>query len=395
MEKNIVFTIHNYSGAQTYAEQMRSYLLEKEDINFYVIFFGHPQYQEFTVAKEEKAVLFYFPFPGKRKIEIYSKRVVDLLEPWFCHKSNLLLHLNSPYQYWFARHFRERFSAGIVFTVHYLLNKFTFFRLQGDMPDKVNDIAGTREIMDLADRIICVTDFARQVYENEWGNKLVRIYNGYGSLSGKTDCLDTDERNRLRQEMGLSADEVILLYAGRIDDSKGCDSLVEAMNSLIKKYRNIRLIIAGEGNYKLCLKKVGLNCSRILFTGYLCREKLEKLYRLADAGIVPSLWEQCSYVALEMMASRLPIIYADVPGLNELFREGEIGVKIKVLPEGKKYRLSIRPQDIELAVERFLMFTPAQRVALGMRAYYEWERFYRKEMMGEEVYKIYKEVLKN
>ena len=392
MVKNIVFTIHNYSGAQTYAEQIRKYLVRKEDVKFYILFFGYSGYQEFTVVEEDEVMFFYFPFPGKRKPEIYSKRVVDLLVAWFGNTQNLILHLNSPYQYWFAYHFKQRFSSRVVYTIHYLINKYTSAFLLGEVGKKVKDIAGTRKMMEISDKVICVTDFARKIYGGEWQEKLVRIYNGYESLAEET--LDTVERERLREELGLAKEDVILLYVGRIDESKGCDSLVEAMSGIIRKHRNIRLIVAGDGNYKLCLKRVGLNCARIMFTGYVSHEQLTRLYRLSDVGIIPSLWEQCSYVALEMMANHLPVIYADVPGLNELFQDGYNGLKLRVLPQGKKYRLSIQPEEIVSSVERFVDYNLEQRYALGVHAYDEWKRFYRREKMGDEVYKIYNNLLK-
>lgn len=393
MIKNIVFTIHNFSGAQTYAKQIHKYLIEKEDIKFYIIFFGSPEYKEFTVIEEDNVLFFYFPLSGKRKLEVYSKRVIDLLTAWFGDVQNLILHLNSPYQYWFAYYFKQRFSCKVVYTVHYLINKFTSFYLRGLIKEKVSDISGTNEIMEMSDKIICVTDFARIIYSEKWGDKLVRIYNGYSSLSSQKEILN--QRKALRCELGFTEKELILLYVGRIDDSKGCDSLVKAMSEIIKRYRNIRLIIAGDGNYKLCLHHVGLNCTRIMFTGPVSHEQLEKLYQLSDVGIIPSLWEQCSYVALEMMANRLPVIYADVPGLNELFKDGYSGLKIQVFPQGKKYGLSIQPKDIENAIRRFIECEDRKRMSWGEHAYLEWEKFYRREIMGGEVYKVYNDLLES
>ena len=61
----------------------------------------------------------------------------------------------------------------------------------------------------------------------------------------------------------------------------------------------------------------------ITFTGRLEQEDLYELYQIADLGIMMSMHEQCSYVAIEMMMFGLPIIGTDSTGLNEMLEETE------------------------------------------------------------------------
>lgn len=49
---------------------------------------------------------------------------------------------------------------------------------------------------------------------------------------------------------------------------------------------------------------------------------------MSDIGILPSLTEQCSFVAIEMLMHGLPIIGTDSSGLDEMIIDGVNGFKI-------------------------------------------------------------------
>jgi glycosyltransferase involved in cell wall biosynthesis len=82
-------------------------------------------------------------------------------------------------------------------------------------------------------------------------------------------------------------------------------------------------VIAGEGPYLPRL------VARIPFAqrlGFLDRDTLAMLYASADVCVLPSFSETCGLVALEAMASGLPVIAADAGGLRESVRHGQNGL---------------------------------------------------------------------
>lgn len=74
--------------------------------------------------------------------------------------------------------------------------------------------------------------------------------------------------------------------------------------------------------------------SKITFTGFLDQEDLYEIYQMADVGIMLSLHEQCSYVAIEMMMFGLPVISTDTTGLDEMFPGNLLKVQVSY-QEGK------------------------------------------------------------
>ena len=65
--------------------------------------------------------------------------------------------------------------------------------------------------------------------------------------------------------------------------------------------------------------------------GVVSFNELKKLYSESTIGIIPSLHEQCSYVAIEMSMFGLPIIVSDVDALSEMFEDEINALKIPLL----------------------------------------------------------------
>ena len=62
--------------------------------------------------------------------------------------------------------------------------------------------------------------------------------------------------------------------------------------------------------------------------GFLDREDLADLYAAADVCVLPSATETCGLVALEAMATGLPVIAADAGGFRESIRDGHNGILV-------------------------------------------------------------------
>lgn len=74
--------------------------------------------------------------------------------------------------------------------------------------------------------------------------------------------------------------------------------------------------------------EVTICCPSIVTTGFVDQLVLQELYAMADIGIVPSLYEDFGYVALEMMTMGLPLLVGGGSGLEEIVKEGETGLVV-------------------------------------------------------------------
>lgn len=123
-----------------------------------------------------------------------------------------------------------------------------------------------------------------------------------------------------------------ILFVGALDKAhyfKGVDILLKALSqSLIP---NHQLLIAGDGDLKPQYEQQAkeLNISdKVKFLGKVPDEKLPEIYRQADLFVLPSINKNEAFglVLLEAMASGLPVIASDLPGVRTVFQIGQQGL---------------------------------------------------------------------
>jgi glycosyltransferase involved in cell wall biosynthesis len=130
-----------------------------------------------------------------------------------------------------------------------------------------------------------------------------------------------------RRWLAGADDAVIVLHVGRLAPEKNLRVLVDAWNRARRCLGpRATFVIAGEGPES---SKVAAHAPFARQVGFLDRNSLAELYASADLCVLPSRTETCGLVALEAMASGLPVIAADAGGLAESVRHEENGLLIR------------------------------------------------------------------
>ncbi len=147
---------------------------------------------------------------------------------------------------------------------------------------------------------------------------------------------DSDLRHQLRQEYGISEQQVVFGVVGRLDPGKGQGVFLEALAELKDYDRILGVLIGeetrGEPGYQKVLEdqvaSVGLG-NRVRFLGYI--DDPGKCYPMLDVLVMPSRKETFGLVLIEAMSFGLPVIATDAGGVPEIVIDGQTG--ILVLPE--------------------------------------------------------------
>ena len=120
---------------------------------------------------------------------------------------------------------------------------------------------------------------------------------------------EREEKDRLKAEQrkkyGISADDQLLIFAGRISQVKGIEYLAETFSRMEKQHPKLRLIIAGDGCFEQIFPLLKPAWSKVIFTGFVDKPILYELFSISDIGILPSLHEEFGFVALEMMMMKV------------------------------------------------------------------------------------------
>jgi glycosyltransferase involved in cell wall biosynthesis len=129
-----------------------------------------------------------------------------------------------------------------------------------------------------------------------------------------------ERRSRVRAELGIAPDAVVVINVARQEYQKGQRFLVEAFETVCATEPNALLLVVGrEGHASADLRARvrGSSCGeRIRFTGY--RADVPDLLAAADVFAFPSVYEGFGGAVIEAMALELPVVASDIPAVREV-----------------------------------------------------------------------------
>lgn len=137
--------------------------------------------------------------------------------------------------------------------------------------------------------------------------------------------------NDLRRKLNLNDENIVIATVGRLSHEKGLEFLISALEGIVEKYPQTKVLIVGNGNeeYHLSLqakaKNLGLS-SNVIFAGF--REDIPEILRCVDVFCLPSLTEGFNRTLLEAMACGLPVVATSVGGNVELVQNSLPGLLV-------------------------------------------------------------------
>ncbi|MGV8090711.1 MAG: glycosyltransferase [Mangrovibacterium sp.] len=395
---NLFFVTNDFSGVKTYTNELLAYLKEQREVKLYCIFMESRNHKEYTQLYEDGMVNIYIPWVKRNEKSggKYAARCMDLIFPLVKGKETVIFHLNHSIHLKLGMEARKRCGAKLIYTLHFLPYYFSWADLNGTI-SKLTTTDDTLEkaMIREADKIVCVTQFAERTiirYYHCLEKKIKVIHNGAGNR--KIINLTNEQQRLLKIELGFRENDLILLFVGRLERRKGVKHLFYAFNKLCSKYPDIRLVVVGDGNFNETMAFMTENWGRVTFTGNIPFKELKKLYSIAFMGIIPSVYEQCSYAALEMMLYGVPVIVSAAPGLQELFTDRKDSLMVPiVVKEDEFLELKLHEEELSIAIE-LLLNDPVLRKKLGKNLQAKWEKSYTRKVMGEATLRQYQEISK-
>lgn len=183
-----------------------------------------------------------------------------------------------------------------------------------------------KELYNCFKRIITVSNFIKQRVQTIGDcDKVVTVHNGIDLRRFSSEISNPDIN---RQELGLSPDDFVLVFNGRINKDKGVAELINALQKL-DNYTNIKLMILGSSFYRKeaedneFIKSLRIKAERIsdriTFTGYIPYSEIPYYLQIADIAVLPSIWaEPFGLTIAEAQAVGLPIITTNRGGIPEV-----------------------------------------------------------------------------
>jgi glycosyltransferase involved in cell wall biosynthesis len=296
-------------------------------------------------------------------------------------KSNDLIHVHGhPYLSSFlAAKIAKRYSKPLVLTQH---NTFIEYNNIWDTVEKLNDLAIGKQVLKEADKIIVVSN-ATKNYVLSLGaapEKIEVLHNGVDLNRFKPSSEVKDE---MRKKLGISKDARVVLTVRRLVYKNGIDTLIASAEIAVKKNPKLVFVVVGKGpdfdEVKEKIVQLGMQ-RNLRLTGFVSDRDLPFYYNVADLFALPSKsGEGLPLVALEAMATGLPVIATNVGGTSEVINEA-YG---KLVPPNSPN--SLAEAILEFSLKDLSVIKKNLRIMMEQK--YSWDK------NVEKLIKIYEELI--
>lgn len=172
-----------------------------------------------------------------------------------------------------------------------------------------------RKGMEAADRVITVSNYTRQIVIDRYGINPDKVITVYNAVEPPEDNIIVEAKKHIKEK--------VVTFLGRVTFQKGPDYFVEAAYKVLQKDKNVRFVMAGQGDMlNRMIKRVAqLRISdRFHFTGFLKGSDVDRMFALSDVYVMPSVSEPFGISPLEALRSNVPVVISKQSGVSEILK---------------------------------------------------------------------------
>lgn len=302
------------SGLVT-SEVMLKNALEKLGHTVYVV---TANLQDFKYDYNEKERILKIPgvptgIYDSRLTSVYPIKAVKKIKEWDLD----VIHSQTEFSIGtFARVLGKQLDIPIVHTYHTMYEDYVYYITKGHFDgaskklveyltkfycDKTIQelIVPTRKTYDLFKEKY---KYDRNVHIIPTGIEIDRFYK---------EKIALDRANKLKSQLNITTKDTVLLFVGRIASEKNIKFLLDAHEDILKKHKNAKLLIVGDGpdleEYKNLVVKHKIQ-NNVIFTGKVPWDDIPVYYNISDIFVTASHTETQGLTVVEAMAASLPVI---------------------------------------------------------------------------------------
>ena len=183
----------------------------------------------------------------------------------------------------------------------------------------------------MTDCLITINDEDYQFAKKHLKAKQTKKVNGVGYNSDRYFPVSDEEKSALREKLGYSNDEKLLIYVAEMNANKNQSMLIKTLKILNDKNDIFRLLIVGadnfNGEYVRLAEEIGVK-DKVDFLGH--REDIDDLIHVSDIAVGSSIREGLPVNVMEALACGLPVVLSDNRGHRVLAVNGKNGYVVNV-----------------------------------------------------------------
>ncbi len=199
---------------------------------------------------------------------------------------------------------------GVPLVVH--VHSTEFDRSGVNVDQRIYDIE--RRGMHGAIKVIAVSYLTKNQVTHQYGIDPAKVEVVYNAIETSTNGFD-------EEKYSIHKDEKIVLFLGRITMQKGPEYFLAAAKKVLEVMDNVKFVMAGSGD--MIRRTIEMAASmgighKVLFTGFLRGPDVEKVFKMADLYVMPSVSEPFGIAPLEAMSHDVPVIISKQSGVSEV-----------------------------------------------------------------------------
>lgn len=227
-----------------------------------------------------------------------------------------------------ALHYCRRRQIPIIFTNHtrydlYAQSKIPF------MPSEVSQGLLHAYMPDFCKQVDLV------ISPSQGMEKILRQYGVKGRVEVIPNGADLNPFQKAkplsRSGFGFTKKDILLMYVGRIAPEKNLEMLLQSFAGVARVVPNTYLLVLGSGQKDYEEKLLALSADlqmkdRVRFTGMIPYAQLPRYLGMSDIFVTTSVTEVHPFSVIEAMASGLPTVGIDSPGISDSIVDGKTGL---------------------------------------------------------------------
>ena len=320
-----------------------------------------------------------------RLTTIYPIKAVNKIKEWDLD----IIHTQTEFGIGtFARVIGKQFDIPVVHTYHTMYEDYVHYITKGyfDAPSKKIIEYLTKFYCDKTiEELIVPTKKTYDLFKEKYkydrnvhiiptGIEIERFYK---------ERINKEKLECLRKDLNISKNDVVVLFVGRVAEEKSVDFLINNHVNIVKKNKNCKLLIVGDGpdleKYKKLAKKNKIE-NNIIFTGKVKWDETPIYYNLADIFVTASHTETQGLTVIEAMAASVPVVALN----DESFRNTVIDGLTGYLFKNKREYLNRMNE---------LISNKEKRIKMGNQGRINSEQ-YSSKYFAERILDVYKVALK-
>jgi len=270
----------------------------------------------------------FWKLPNFRVGSIYSRKIMKEIK-----NLNLdIIHTQTEFSIGiFARIVAKTLHIPLVHTYHTMYEDYTHYLAGKHMNKYAKEWAqkASKAICKNVDGVIVPTDKVKIALEGYGLEKDVHVVpTGIDFTPFNKEQYEEDVLAMTRKEVGITADDAVVIFVGRIAKEKSIDTVIKSMPSVLENCPNAKLLIVGGGpeldNLKEITQNMNLN-QKVLFTGEKPWEEIGRYYQMGDVFVSASTSETQGLTFTEAMAADLPVVAKYDTNLDGIMKDGVNG----------------------------------------------------------------------